>query len=35
MTGSPAAVALFVAQALESYGVQYVVGGSLGSSISG
>lgn len=35
MTGSPVAVALFVAQALEFCGVRYVVGGSLASSISG
>jgi hypothetical protein len=35
MGGSPVAVALFVADALESCGVRYLVGGSLASSISG
>jgi hypothetical protein len=35
MGGSPVAVALYVADALESCGVRYVVGGSLASSISG
>lgn len=35
MGGSPVAVALCVAEALESCGVRYVVGGSLASSISG
>ena len=35
MGGSPVAVALRVADALESCGVRYVVGGSLASSISG
>jgi hypothetical protein len=35
MSGSPVAVALSVAHALESCGLRYVVGGSLASSISG
>jgi hypothetical protein len=35
VSGSPVAVALYVAQALESCGLRYVVGGSLASSISG
>lgn len=35
MSGSPVAVALCVAHALESCGLRYVVGGSLASSISG
>jgi hypothetical protein len=35
MGGSPVAVALHAADALESCGVRYVVGGSLASSISG
>lgn len=35
MGGSPVAVALYVADALESCGVRYVVGGSLASSVSG
>jgi len=35
MSGSPIAVALSVADALESCGVRYVVGGSLASSVSG
>ena len=35
MSGSPVAVALYIAQALESCGLRYVVGGSLASSISG
>ena len=35
MGGSPVAVALSIADALESCGVRYVVGGSLASSISG
>jgi hypothetical protein len=35
MGGSPVAVALYVAEALESCGLRYVVGGSLASSISG
>jgi hypothetical protein len=35
MGGSPVAVALLVADALESCGVRYLVGGSLASSISG
>jgi hypothetical protein len=35
MGGSPVAVALHVADALESCGLRYVVGGSLASSISG
>lgn len=35
MGGSPVDVALHVAEALESCGVRYVVGGSLASSISG
>lgn len=35
MGGSPVAVAQYVAAALESCGVRYVVGGSLASSISG
>jgi len=35
MGGSPVAVALSVADALEFCGVRYVVGGSLASSISG
>jgi hypothetical protein len=35
VSGSPVAVALYVAQALESCGLRYVVGGSLASSVSG
>jgi hypothetical protein len=35
MGASPVAVALYAAEALESCGVRYVVGGSLASSISG
>jgi hypothetical protein len=35
MGGSPVAVALYAADALEFCGVRYVVGGSLASSVSG